>query len=68
LTTQWKKHNNQSGKEEEAGGGNAWAIMWSGRQCRGVANIVERMRAHGGALGDITRAVDLNGAKMAWQL
>ena len=29
---------------------------------------VERMRAHGGALDDITRAVDLDGAKTVWRL
>ena len=29
---------------------------------------MEQMRAHGGTLDDITRAVDLDGAKTAWRL
>jgi hypothetical protein len=44
-------------------------MSWSGGRCRGVAGDgVERMRAHGGALDDITRAVDLDGAKTVWRL
>jgi hypothetical protein len=69
LTAEDKKYNNQSGKGEAVGGGDARAMSWSGGRCRGVAgDVVERMRAHGGALDDITRAVDLDGAKTAWRL